>query len=422
MNVLTADEIAFLVKIEKQRKKHAQSQALYRSKHQEEIKDYNKKHYEDERTKLNEINKKIVLSTPINIEQIIVEPPKIDKRTRRGKKITPTTNDIQPSYETRKAPLEYSTIEDYIKKADILQRFYTTKSLSQQVKAELRKLLNDNQKINEPLILNEMTYINNDIEPTIAKLREHYKNDNSFKSYINILAVITSHFKTLDKQIYQTLTKTNIYVNKKVQEVRENNELDEVDFRKIIDLDRTTILSNITKLKRIDDILLYALYTLFPARRCDWRNVKLTVETDTEKLKDDSTNYLIISTSPFKVVFNDYKTYKKYKQQVFELDDPYLNEIITQYIVLDKLKPNDYLFHLQRSVKEIISEPDFSSKVSNVFKKVYDIPISVRYIRMSWASALYSKNPTVREIKEITNKMAHSVDESSKYKKIFKKN
>ena len=282
--------------------------------------------------------------------------------------------------------MEYSTIEDYIKKADILQRIFTTKSLSQQVKAELRKLLNDNTNINELLILNEMTYINNDIEPTIAKLREHYKNDNSFKSYINILAVITSHFKTLDKQIYQTLTKTNIFVNQQVQEVRENNELSEEDYKKIIDLDRTTILSNITKLKRIDDILLYALYTLFPARRCDWRNVKLTVETDTEKLKDDSTNFLILST-PFKVVFNDYKTYKKYKQQVFELDDPNLNEIITQYIVLDKLKPNDYLFHLQRSVKEIISEPDFSKKVSNVFDKVYDIPISVRFIRMSWASA-----------------------------------
>ena len=165
----------------------------------------------------------------------------------------------------------------------------------------------------------------------------------------------------MDKQIYQTLTKTNIFVNQQVQEVRENNELSEEDYKKIIDLDRTTILSNITKLKRIDDILLYALYTLFPARRCDWRNVKLTVETDTEKLKDDSTNFLILST-PFKVVFNDYKTYKKYKQQVFELDDPNLNEIITQYIVLDKLKPNDYLFHLQRSVKEIISEPDFSKK------------------------------------------------------------
>ncbi len=54
--------------------------------------------------------------------------------------------------------------------------------------------------------------------------------------------------------------------------------------------------------------LLYALYTLFSARPCDWRriwrDVKLTVETDTEKLKDAPTNYFMPST-PFQVVFND---------------------------------------------------------------------------------------------------------------------
>ncbi len=45
MNVLTPDEIDFLAKKDRQRKKHAEAQALYRTKvnkHQEEIKDYNK--------------------------------------------------------------------------------------------------------------------------------------------------------------------------------------------------------------------------------------------------------------------------------------------------------------------------------------------------------------------------------------------
>ena len=41
----------------------------------------------------------------------------------------------------------------------------------------------------------------------------------------------------MDKQIYQTLTKTNIFVNQQVQEVRENNELSEEDYKKIIDLE-----------------------------------------------------------------------------------------------------------------------------------------------------------------------------------------
>ena len=45
-----------------------------------------------------------------------------------------------------------------------------------------------------------MTYINNDLEPTINSLREHYKTFNSFRNYINILVVIVSHLKKIDNQ------------------------------------------------------------------------------------------------------------------------------------------------------------------------------------------------------------------------------
>ncbi len=51
----------------------------------------------------------------------------------------------------------------------------------------------------------------------INKLREKCKNDNALQSYRNVLAVITSHIKTLNKDVYQTLTKLNIYLNNKVQ-------------------------------------------------------------------------------------------------------------------------------------------------------------------------------------------------------------
>jgi hypothetical protein len=47
--------------------------------------------------------------------------------------------------------------------------------LPAEVKAELRKLLNDNRNINEELILNEMNYINDNIGNTIDQLRTHYK-------------------------------------------------------------------------------------------------------------------------------------------------------------------------------------------------------------------------------------------------------
>ena len=100
-----------------------------------------KKKNDDQRTKLNEINKKIVQSTPINIPKITAEPPKIDKRTRQGRKMTPTTNNIIPSFETRKAPLEHSTIDDYIGKADILQRLFTKKITIARSKSRNKKTI-----------------------------------------------------------------------------------------------------------------------------------------------------------------------------------------------------------------------------------------------------------------------------------------
>ncbi len=66
-----------------------------------------------------------------------------------------------------------------------------------------------------------MDYLN-DIEPTIETLRGDYSNDNSLKSYPNILTVTTSHLPSL-KDNYQTLPKLNINVNKAVQDLREEN-------------------------------------------------------------------------------------------------------------------------------------------------------------------------------------------------------
>ena len=125
--------------------------------------------------------------------------------------------------------MELSTIKAYVDKANIINKIFKKSPLPPKVKAELNKLFNDNKNIDEALILAEMTYLNNDIEPTVQALRIHYTNDNSFKNYINVLTVISSHLKTLNKAVYQTLTKTNIFINKQVQEKRELNEIDEKD-------------------------------------------------------------------------------------------------------------------------------------------------------------------------------------------------
>ena len=77
-----------------------------------------------------------------------------------------------------------------MRKANILNKLFNGRALSQEVKAELKKLFNDNPNTNNQLILNEMSFINNDIDNTINILRQSYTNNNSFKSYITVLAVI----------------------------------------------------------------------------------------------------------------------------------------------------------------------------------------------------------------------------------------
>ena len=416
---LTTDEIAFLNKIEQDKIKHREASKRYRASNKEKIANYNKKYQQKLNERKAEINKKFIkrdepIPEPINIEEFS-KVIKIDKRTRKGRKKA-TKEEIIPSFQTRKEPLDYSTMDDYLRKANILNKLFNGKALSQEVKAELKKLLNDNPNTNNQLILNEMSFIYNDIDNTINILRQSYTNNNSFKSYITVLAVISSHIKEL-KSIYSIYTKLGKDINKQVQEVRELNELQEEDEGKIIPVGEEEFQKNIDKLEKIDDILIYALYLLFPARRLDYRNMLITSETDINKLND--INFLIRDGNKKKFVFNDYKTYKTYKKQVFDVPES-LSKIINKYMTIKGLKDGDFLISLERNKREIISEGNFSTKISNIFNKIYNIPISIRFLRMSWASSLYSKNPTTKEIKEIAFKMAHSPLESSLYKKLLK--
>jgi len=162
--------------------------------------------------------------------------------------------------------------------------------------------------------------------------------------------------------------------------------------------------------------LIYGLYTLFPARRLEWRLVKLTKETNLSKLNDNY-NYLIIKPNSKEVVFNEYKTKKKYKQQKFDIPKD-LNQILNDYISSNQLQVGNSLFFLGRDKREVISQPNFSSKVSNVFKRIYNRAITIRHLRMSWASDLHKRNPSVKQINELAIAMAHSPEENLKYKKL----
>jgi hypothetical protein len=81
--------------------------------------------------------------------------------------------------------------------------------------------------------------------------------------------------------------------------------VDEGEEGKIISIKPDGIYKNLEKLKSAEDRMIYAVYTLFPARRLDYENMKLTTEMNVNMLND--INYLILS-NPKQFCFNDYKT------------------------------------------------------------------------------------------------------------------
>jgi hypothetical protein len=75
-------------------------------------------------------------------------------------------------------------------------------------------------------MLSEMDHFNDDINTTKDKLRrDHYSNGNTFKTYMNILLVISPHFKELHR-VYQPLTKKEILSIKKFKG-QEETDVDE---------------------------------------------------------------------------------------------------------------------------------------------------------------------------------------------------
>lgn len=397
-------------KEELRKQKRREASKKYREANKQKIHDYNIKY--NQTIKDAKPIREEATPTPINIKEILTET-KTNKRTKKNK-----TNEIIPSFKTRDENISQSSINDYISKSNIIHRIFTNKILSKSLKVQLINLLNNND-FNEDLILSQMPYINNDIEPTINRLRTEYKNDNTFRTYINILVVITSHLKTLNKSVYQTLTKLNIHLNNVITEKRKENKINKEDEDKIIDLDKSAIIANINKLSNIDDRLIYGLYSLFPARRLEWRLTKLILD-ETTNINDIQYNYLILKNGKYEIIFNNYKTATTYGKQIFKIDDNELTNILNDYILNTKLLNNDFLFSLKNNKNKVISQSNFSHLISNVFKKVYNIPISIRYLRMSHITYLLNKNPSIKEMELLAYKMGHSKEEQGLYKKIKK--
>lgn len=417
------------------RQTYNQMNALHQQNYRQRLKDKDLEGYKAkmrEQMKIYRANRKamdevqrptkvIQKPAPVDIQQIIEkEPSPSSRRQKRYKKNQNISSETTPSHQIRKDPLEKSTINDYINKLNIINKILKSESLENRVKVEIDKLLNGNPSITNYIIM-KMPYLKT-IDTTIQLLRQKYRNDNSFKTYLVALTVLLSYLPTLQSE-YQIITKVAKSINLSVNAKREDNVVTNEDKQKIIDLNKDTIMSNLKKLANIDDKLIYGLYTLQPSRReDDFRLMKLTYDSKPTTL-DNEYNYLHISKdNDIQFIYNQYKTRKTYGQQTYTAPKE-LVDIILSYIDQYKIKEGDFIFYSNNNHKDKVSQSNFSKRISSTFKKVYGTPISIRYIRKSHSTYLYNiayiEKWSEKQIKDYQNKMAHSKSESGLYRVIL---
>jgi len=256
-------------------------------------------------------------------------------------------------------------------------------------------------------IINNLNYLEKD--KIITHLYEKYENINTIKSYLIPYAVLCSkidYYK--DNNVHKKLIEHIEKINKTYDDDRDNNSININDKNKlIINYNKDELEKNLELLNNIEDKLIYALYTFIPPRRLEYSNM-IIKENDINL--DNNFNYIIIENNdPIKFVFNNYKTNKIFGQQIYNIEDN-IKELIINHIIFNKKENNNLLFNYKSN--------NFGKKITNIFKKIYNENISVRWLRMSYASYIRKNNLTNNELKIISEKMAHSLETNSRYNKI----
>lgn len=291
--------------------------------------------------------------------------------------------------EDNKTNLKNKTLESYIKKVKYIHK----------------KLLNED--IDTNLIINLLTnkhnyklsYLNNNI--LIDYLTSIYSNKNTIKSYLIPFNIICNNSNS-DINFTDIINK----INKDYEKQIDDNIVNSKDNNKIIlDYNIITLENNINSLENIEDKLIYALYTLIPPRRLEYSNMYII--NDINQDNDNNKNYLLINETNSKFIFNNYKTNKTFKKQIIDITNMTLKNIINNYL---KQTNTDKLFNY--------SSNNFGKKISSIFKEIYNEDITVRWLRISYTTYIRKENKSNNELKDISYKMAHSIQTNSRYNKI----
>lgn len=144
-----------------------------------------------------------------------------------------------------------------------------------------------------------------------------------------------------------------------------------------------------------------ALYTYIPPRRVrDYSQMKYVV--DDNEATDKSYNYYVKNTN--KLIFNEYKTKKTFKQQIIKAPI-WLKKALCNYIHDAKLISGSSLFNMNDTV------------LNNLIVRIFGGGVDM--LRRSFVDNRFKNNdlPKNIELKNISNKMGHSLETHLAYRK-----
>lgn len=301
--------------------------------------------------------------------------------------------------------LKNTTLENYIIKIKYMHHDITNKNIN------IKKITNIFlEKYNDKdieYIIKTLYYLENNM--LIEHLNKKYNNNNTIKSYLIPYTVISAKIDYyIENNIHNNLVEIIEKINKTYENDRNNNSIDIDDKDKlIIDYDTIELNKNLELLNNVEDKLIYSLYTFMPPRRLEYSNM---IIQENDNNLDTKYNYLIIKNDiPINFIFNNYKTNKVFGQQKYNIDDN-IKKLISEYIKENNKSNKNFLFNYTSN--------NFGKKITNIFKKVYNANISVRWLRISYTSYIRKQNLTNNELKSISERMAHSLETNSQYNKI----
>jgi hypothetical protein len=330
-----------------------------------------------------------------------------------NKKKFETIQPLHVKYEGKK--ITKSTNEQYLAKLRTVYKLMFGTPIDESIINELEKLFNG--KTYNQGIINYLQFFKN-INRVIDVIKKKYTKHNTLSTYINAMTSILSRMRDFFPKEYDKIAALNIELSKKYQRERDTNDAPDNVIENLISFDPAYINKLLSGIKNINDKALLAVYLLTPPRRImDYQLMRITYQTDFNKL-DNRYNWVVFENDiPSLFVFLNHKTKKSQPEPKITIPTD-LATILNTCISSNDLVKNDFLFGRETTdFKEKYSQPKFTELLQKTFLKYTGKKISVNLIRASKSTHLDSQTISLAERKQIAQQMGHSLSTNLQYSK-----